>query len=177
MTLHQTACNGKECFLLKGKPLTLRNNEGRNRIDDLVIINLPIQEVFAYVTDHANDKYWKPFVTESKQISAGPIGVGTLFEVVIVTLKRRIADQVEVLEYEPYHWYVYRSNSQLFAFTGQLSFSTVVSGTHIQGHVNFHAQGLWKLFTPFLAIFFRSQSKQTFARLKQIMEISEQKTA
>jgi len=144
-------------------------------MDDLVIINLPIQEVFAYVTDHANDKYWKPFVTESRQISTGPIGVGTLFEVVIVTLKRRIADQVEVLEYEPYRWYVYRSNSPLFAFTGQLSFSTVASGTHIQGQVKFHAQGLWKLFTPFLAIFFRSQSKQTFAHLKQIMEASERK--
>jgi len=145
-------------------------------MDDLVVINLPIQEVFAYVTDHANDKYWKPFVTESRQISTGPIGVGTLFEVVIITLNRRIAGQVEVLEYEPYRWYVYRSNSQLFAFTGQLLFSTVASGTHIQGHVNFHAQGLWKLFTPFLAIFFRGQSKQTFAHLKQIMEISQQKT-
>jgi len=141
-------------------------------VDDLVVINLPIQEVFAYVTDHANDKYWKPFVTESRQVSAGPIGVGTLFEVVIVTLKRRMADQVEVLEYEPYHWYVYRSNSQLFAFTVQLSFSTVASGTHIQGHVKFHAQELWKLFTPFLALFFRSQSKQTFAHLKQVMETS-----
>ena len=138
----------------------LRNVTSENYVDDLVDINLPIQEVFAYVTDHANDIYWKPFVTESRQISAGPIGVDTLLEVVIVTLKRHIADQAEVLEYEPYHWYVYRSNSQLFAFTGQLSFSTVASGTHIQGQVKFHVQGLWKLFTPFLAIFFRSQSSR-----------------
>ena len=145
-------------------------------MDDLVIIHLPIQEVFAYVTDHANDKYWKPFVTESRKISAGPIGVGTLFEVVVVTLKRRIADQVEVLEYEPSHWYVYSSNNPLFAFTAQLSVSTVASGTHIQGHVNFHARGVWKLFTPFLAMFFRSQSKQTFARLKQVMEASKPET-
>ncbi len=55
-----------------------------NGTDDLVMINRPIQEVFAFVTDHANDKYWKPLVTESKKISTEPIGVGTRFEIVTV---------------------------------------------------------------------------------------------
>jgi len=145
-------------------------------MDDPVIINLPIQDVFAFVTDHANDKYWKPFVTESRQVSAGPIGVGTRFEIVTVAWGYRRAGEVEVLEHEPHNLYVYRSNDKLLPFIAQLSFASVTSGTAIRGHVKFHAQGLWKLFTPFLAIFFRSQSKQTFARLKQIMETSEQKT-
>ncbi len=144
-------------------------------MDDLVIINRPIQEVFVYVTNHANDKYWKPFVTESRQISAGAIGVGTRFEIVTVAWGYHRAGEVEVLVYEPYSSYVYRSNDNLLPFVAQLSFSSTSSGTHIQGRVKFHAQGLWKLFTPFLSIFFRSQSKQTFARLKQIMEASEPK--
>ena len=144
-------------------------------MDDLVVINRPIQEVFAFVTDHANDKYWKPFVTESRQISAGGIGVGARFEIVTVTWGYRRAGEVEVLAYEPYSSYVYRSNDKLLPFVAQLSFSSTSSGTHIQGHVEFHAQGLGKIFAPFLAIFFRSQSKQTFARLKQVMETSKQK--
>jgi hypothetical protein len=145
-------------------------------MDDLTIINLPIQEIFAFVTDHANDKYWKPFVTESRQISAGAIGVGTRFEIVTVTWGYQRTGEVEVLAYEPYNSYVYRSNDKLLPFVAQLSFSSTSSGTHIQGHVEFHAQGLWKLFTSLLLIFFRGQSKQTFARLKHIMETAEQKT-
>ena len=142
----------------------------KNYVDDLVIINLPIQEVFAYVTDHANDKYWKPFVTESRQISAGAIGVGTLFEIITTTWKQRITGQVEILEYKPYSWYVYKSNSQPFHFVAQLLFSPTPSGTQLQGHVAFHAQGLWKLLIPIPLLFFRSQTKQTFMRLKQILE-------
>jgi len=145
-------------------------------MDDLVVINLPLQEVFAYVTDHANDKYWKPFITESRKISTGIIGVGTRFEIVTVAWGYRRAGEVEVLEYEPYNSYTYRGNDELFPFVATLAFSTTPSGTHIQGYVEFHAQGLWKVFTPLLLIFFRSQSKQTFAHLKQVLETSERKT-
>ena len=139
-------------------------------MDDLVTINRPVQEVFAFVTDHANDKLWKPFVVESRQISTGPIGVGTLFEVAIVTWNRRIAGNVEVLEYEPYHWYVCRSNSQPLPFIACLSFAPIASGTAIWGNVEFQARGVWKWLTPLLLIILRSQSKHTFADLKKVME-------
>jgi hypothetical protein len=139
-------------------------------MDDLVTINRPIQEVYAYVTDHANDKYWKPFVTESRKISAGPIGVSTRFEIVTVAWGYRRAGEVEVLEYEPYNLYAYRSNDELFSFVARLAFSTTSSGTLIQGYVKFHAQGLWKLLVPIPLLFFQSQTRQTFNRLKQVME-------
>ena len=139
-------------------------------MDDLTIINRPIQEVFAFVTDHANDKYWKPFVTESRKISEGSIGVGTRFEIVTVAWGHRRSGEVEILEYEPDHMFAYRGHDRYFPFVGQLMFSTTSSGTHLRGYVEFQAQGLWKLFAPFMLMFFRSQTKRTFARLKQILE-------
>jgi len=141
-------------------------------MDNLVVISRPIQEVFAFVTDHANDKYWKPFVTESRQITTGSIGLGTRFEIVTIAGNYRRAGEVEVLEYKPYHLYVYRGNDKLFPFVAQLSFASVPSGTTIRGHVKFHAQGLWKLLAPFPLMFFRSQTKTTFTRLKQVLEIA-----
>jgi len=143
-------------------------------MDDLVVINRPIQEVFAFVTDHANDKLWKPFVTESRKISTGSIGVGTRFEIVTVAWGYRRSGEVEILEYEPYSLFTYRGNDKVFPFIGQLWFSTAPSGTHIRGHVEFQAQGLWKLLSPLPLMFFRSQSRQTFARLKKVLEESEQ---
>jgi len=139
-------------------------------MDDLVVINLPIQEVFAFVADHANDKYWKPFVTESRKITEGAIDVGTRFEIVTLAWGYRRAGEVEILEYEPYHSFSYRGHAKLFPFVGQLFFSEIPSGTHIQGHVKFQAQGLWKLLSIFPLLFFRSQTKRTFTHLKHVLE-------
>jgi Polyketide cyclase / dehydrase and lipid transport. len=139
-------------------------------MDNIVIINRPIQEVFAFVTDHANDKQWKPFVVESRQVSAGPINVGTMFEVTVVSWNRHIPGHVEVLEYEPYRWYAYKSHSQPLPFIASLSFTPTPSGTAIRGDVKFQARGAWRWLTPLLLIIIRSQSKQTFARLKKVMD-------
>ena len=146
-----------------------------NQKDDLISINRPIQEVFAFVTDHSNDKLWKPFVTESRQISAGPINVGTRFEIVTVAWGYRRAGEVEVLKHEPHSLYVYRANDKLLPFVAHLNFESLPSGTGIRGQVEFPVQGLWKWLTPILLKILRSQSKHTFARLKQIMEGSKEK--
>ena len=139
-------------------------------MDDLIIINRPVQEVFAFVSDHSNDKLWKPFVTESRQLSAGPIRAGTRFEIVTVAWGYRRSGEVEILEYEPDHMFVYRAHDRHFPFISQLTFSTTPSGTRILGYVKFQAQGVWKLLSSLPLLFFHSQTKRTFLRLKQVME-------
>lgn len=139
-------------------------------MDDLVTINRPVQEVFEFAANHANDKLWKPFVTTSRQISAGHIGVGTQFEVGMVIWNRYRGSIVEIVEYEPNQWYVYKSRAQPFPFIAHLSFTPVAEGTAVRGYVEFQAQGLWRWFSPFVRIFFKSQEKHTFAQLKKVLE-------
>jgi len=140
-------------------------------MDDLVTINRPIQDVFNFVADHSNDRLWKPFVTTSKQISAGPVGVGAQFEIGMIVGSRYRASIVEIVEYEPYKWYVYKSGAQpLFTFIAHLAFASVASGTAVRGHVEFQARGLWRWVVPFIRVFFKSQEKRTFYQLKKVME-------
>ena len=139
-------------------------------MDDLVVIQRPIQEVFDYVADHSNDKYWKPFVTESRKVSTGPIGVGTRFEIVALAWGYRRAGEVEIVEYQPYCSFAYRANDPIYPFIARSTFSETPSGTQILGQVEFQTKGLWKLFTPLFLMFIRSQSRPTFNRLKQILE-------
>jgi len=143
-------------------------------MNDLVTINRPPQDVFDFVANHANDKLWKPFVTVSKQISAGAIGVGTRFEVGTLISNRYFASNVEIVEYEPHRWYVYKSNAQPFPFIAQLSFESITSGTAIRGQVEFQAHGLWKVFAPIIQAFFKSQEKHTFSQLKKVLENASQ---
>jgi len=139
-------------------------------MNDLVTINRPIKDVFEFVANHANDKLWKPFVTTSKQTSTGHIGVGTRFEVGMVTWNHYLASTVEIVEYEPYRWYVYKSCTPPFHFVAHLSFASVALGTELRGYVEFQARGLWKLLKPLIKTFFKSQEKHTFSKLKKILE-------
>lgn len=107
---------------------------------------------------------------ESRQISAGPIGVGTRFEIVTVAWGYHRSGEVEILVYEPDRMFAYRGHDRHFPFVGQLMFSTTPSGTRIRGHVQFQARGVWKLLSPLPLMFFRSQTKRTFVRLKQVIE-------
>ena len=143
-------------------------------MNDLVTINRSTQDVFEFVANHANDKLWKPFVTVSRQVSTGAIGIGTQFEVGMMVLKHSFTSNVEIVEYEPYRWYVYKSHAQPFPFVAQLSFESITSGTAIRGHVEFQTHGLWKGFAPIIQAFFKSQEKHTFAQLKKIMENASQ---
>ena len=143
-------------------------------MDDLIIINRPIQEVFDYLTDHSNDKHWKPFVTESRKVTTGSIGVGTRFEIVVMAWGYRRAGEVEIVEYQPYRSFAYRANDPIYPFIARSTFSETPSGTQILGQVEFQTKGLWKLFTPLFLLFIRSQFRQTFNRLKQILEQTEE---
>lgn len=144
-------------------------------MNDLVTINRPVKDVFEFVTNQANSKLWKPFVTESRQISAGQIGVGTQFVEGVDVWNRHLAGIVEILEYQPHHWCVYKTREEPypFSFTAQISFEAAASGTIIRGHVEFQGHGaLWNWLTPLVRLFFKSQERKSFHHLKRVMENS-----
>jgi len=142
-------------------------------MDDLITINRPLREVFEYLVDHSNDKYWKPFVTESIKITPDPIGVGTRFEITTIAWGYRRSGEVEIVEYNPCHSFAYKVHDPIYPFVARSTFSETLSGTQIHGQVDFQAKGLEKLLVPLFLMVIRTQSNQTFKRLKQILEHAE----
>ena len=47
-----------------------------------IVINRPLEEVFAYLSDLENNMNWRAGMIEAKKTSAGPIGVGTTYRLV-----------------------------------------------------------------------------------------------
>ena len=139
-------------------------------MDDLLVVNRPIEEVFEFMTNQSNAKLWKPFVTESRQVTHGQIGVGTQFVEGIDVLNHHFAGIVEILEYQPYHWFVYKTREEPYPFSiiSQMSFEETPAGTLIRGHGLF-----WGWLTSLLRLFFKSQWK-SFYRFKQVMENSKE---
>lgn len=61
------------------------------------MIDRPVEEVWKFITDVSNAPKWDEDVTEWKQTSAGPLGVGTTFD----AIHRRLTYSERVTEYEP----------------------------------------------------------------------------
>jgi polyketide cyclase/dehydrase/lipid transport protein len=53
------------------------------RIEDSTRIDLPVEEVWGFVSDPSNDPKWYQGTMEVRQRAEGPIAVGTTFEAVV----------------------------------------------------------------------------------------------
>jgi uncharacterized membrane protein len=71
------------------------------KIDYSVVIDRPLEEVFAYVTDIENMPVWSSEVEKAWKTSEGPMGKGTTFSSAAKVLGRQIENTIEVTEYEP----------------------------------------------------------------------------
>lgn len=67
-----------------------------------IVIDRPIEEVWAYIDDHAHELEWRsPSLKRLDQVGKGPTGVGTRFEGVIAMGPRDYPYVNELTRYEP----------------------------------------------------------------------------
>ena len=71
------------------------------KLQGSVIINRPIDEVWAYMDDIANARKWQPYLVGCKQTPADRIGIGTRQSYVFQYLGRRFENHYVVTAYEP----------------------------------------------------------------------------
>lgn len=136
-----------------------------------VIIQRPIEEVFAYVTDVANFPRWAgAVVVESRQTSPGPLGVGTTFVQVNRFLLLRFTSQFTVKVYRPPSEFVYQTTAGLFQFTGHYTFAPVAGGTRFLSRDRAVPGGPLKLFAPLLRGISQRQVEGNLAKLKRILD-------
>jgi len=98
------------------------------QLDQSVVIERPLEEVFAFVANRENDAQWAPVVTETRKTTEGPLDVGTTYEQAGRFLGRNVQMHFEVTEYEPNRKIVQRLMSQ-----GQLVATSVCSVEAVSG--------------------------------------------
>jgi uncharacterized protein YndB with AHSA1/START domain len=65
-----------------------------------ITINLPIEEVFDFVTDARNEPLYNPRIVRAEKTTCGPIGHGTRFVLVGMAVGRPTAVEYEITAYE-----------------------------------------------------------------------------
>jgi len=139
-------------------------------ISHSVVINRPLEDVFAFVTDFRNDKkWWKP-VTYSEMVTSGEFGVGSEFiqhaKVMFVPVQNRL----RVLEISAPNWVRYRNESNQLAYDLMYKFEAVDGGTRFSHDVQLEMKGVLGIFKPLTMWFLNREQRKYFGLLKEVLE-------
>lgn len=146
-------------------------------IEASVVINRPIEEVFAFVTDFKKMPLWMSDLVEAKQTSDSPVGVGTTASAVANPLGRRIENTQEVTEYEPNRKFAFKSTSGPVASKDNYTFDSVAGGTKITRMAEAEMTGFFRLAKPLATRMLNRQFETNFANLKDLLEAQAQPSA
>lgn len=79
------------------------------KIENSMVINLPTEEIFAYMSDVEKLAEWSSAVISSKKTSPGEMHVGTTIQSTIRFLGRWLDMTYEIVECEPGHQLTFKS--------------------------------------------------------------------
>ena len=141
-------------------------------IRNSIVINRPVDEVFAFVTDPATTPQWQANLVRSEILTPGPMRAGT--QVLEVRRLGKSESQAvwEVTAYEPpaRRGYVYPKGFGPIRQSGVTTFEPVEGGTLLRFTAHIEARFPLNLLLPLLAQLMRRQNDKSFAILKQLLE-------
>jgi len=99
------------------------------KLEVSVVIKRPVEEVFSFTNDSADDTKWSSGLVEVNQVSEGPVGVGTIKREVNRILVKRIENTYEITEYEPNKKYSCKKHLGTFSMA-EFIYLRVCEGRH-----------------------------------------------
>jgi uncharacterized protein YndB with AHSA1/START domain len=144
------------------------------RQDHTVVIDRPLEEVFAFVAEPNNDPLWLSTTLETQHTSEGAVDVGTTFRDVSKFLGRRIESTMEITQHEPPHKQCIRVISGPIPGEG-CYFLEPADGGSTRFTQTFEAEvgGFFRLAEPLVGRALRRQTEADMATLKDLLESSE----
>ena len=134
------------------------------------LIDRPVKDVFAFITNPANMSKWNSAVVSMEQITSGAVGMGTKFKTVGEMLGRRIEGEMQVIAFEPDSKYGFQMNAGPVQVNVTLGFKTVGTGTKLSLNAQGNPGGLFKLAEGVMQGRVKSMMEENLARLKSVLE-------
>jgi uncharacterized protein YndB with AHSA1/START domain len=120
------------------------------RFEATVMIDRPIEEVFAFLADGENDPKFSPRVLEIAKTTDGPPGVGTVFASTVKDAGMKTKREFKLTEFDPptrIRW-TEVSKNLITAPEGGYDLAREGNGTRVTIHNVLEGHGLGKLIAP-----------------------------
>ncbi len=144
------------------------------RFEGTTVIDRPIEEVFAFLSDGTNDPKFSPRVLEIRKTTDGPVGVGTVYASTVKDAGVKTSREFEITEFEQptkIRWKEISKN-QVSATEGGYDLAPEGAGTRVTLYNVLEGHGVGKLFAPLALRSARKGADDFAASIKAAVEAS-----
>jgi uncharacterized protein YndB with AHSA1/START domain len=138
------------------------------KIEHSIVVNRPVDEVFAYATDVSKVPEWQTSALEAHV--DGTMQAGATGAIVRKFLGRRMESNVQFDEYDPPRKFAVRATSGPVQFRVQQTYEPTDEGARITVVMEGEPGGFFKLAEPLVQRAIRREMEANFATLKDILE-------
>lgn len=138
------------------------------KVEHSVVINRPVEEVFAYSSDPRNLMEWQDGLVRVEANT--PMAVGTRTTEVRKVMGREMETELEVVEFDPPNKYSMKSLSGPVEMIYTQSLKSVGGGTQVDVLIEGEPGGFFGVAAPLLKRQVKKDVEKDFAKLKEIME-------
>jgi len=139
-------------------------------VDLGTLIDKPIKDVFAFVSNPNNMSKWNSAVVSLEQITPGDVSVGTKFKSVGELMGRKIEGEMQVTSIEPDTKCGFQVNAGPMQINLTLTLKTVGTGTKLSLNAQGNPAGFFKLAEPVMQGRVKGMMEENLERLKAVLE-------
>ena len=144
------------------------------RFEATVVIDRPVEEVFAFLADGENDPKFSPRVLEIAKTTDGPTGVGTVYASTVKDAGMKTEREFKITEFEPptrIRW-AEQSKNTITAPEGGYDLAPEGSGTRVTIYNVLEGHGFGKVIAPLALRAARKGADEFGASIKRAVEAS-----
>jgi hypothetical protein len=142
-----------------------------SKIERSIVIDRPIDAVFRFVHDPANDASWQTTLIESSQLDDGPLGVGTQ----VRERRRFFGIQVEmtkeITEYDPPSKSAFKYVAGGAPMSGDYQFEPLDAGTRLTATGYVEPRGFFQWADPLFSSMAGRELEASLGHLKDLLEM------
>ena len=135
-----------------------------------LVIDRPIEEVFAFISNAENLPRWRATALEVKRAASGPIAVGSIFRARFTFLGRPFDGNLEIISYEPHRKYATRMVEGPFPLEAHYALEPIESGTRLLFVVEGAPGGFFKLAEPLVVSLAKRSYEADLHNMKEMLE-------
>ncbi len=134
-----------------------------------ITIDRPVQQVFDFILDGANNPLWRASVMDVKPLTKKPYGVGPAFKQGLKGPGGRIDGDYQITECQPNQVIKFQVTADPARPTGSYTFESDGKSTTLTFILDFQPKGLAKLMNPMIQSSMQSEVA-TLSTLKTYLE-------
>jgi uncharacterized protein YndB with AHSA1/START domain len=135
-----------------------------------LVINRPIEEVFAFLSNPENLPRWRTSILEVKKISSEPLGVGSVVKGRFTFLGRPFDGNLEIIAREAHQSYATRMTQGPFPLETRYFLQPAEDGTQLTVGVQGEPGGFFKLAEPLVVSMAKRSLESDLHNLKEMLE-------